>query len=185
MIKSPDLSATIWERISPFLKARWWFTRVTCKGNWYFRRWQKVRRFRTWFRGCWSVYLGNLVRVPGGPPILTVCGGCANMFPVCWVDLTPNNLVGGHFGPHYDGWYTKNSNERSMKTFMLWEIVVSSLKISRYLNSGFEGGATRFIDDSQNLHKDAEGRYCAEEVLLADLLLTLIRKMSFFLCRLY
>ena len=57
---------------------------------------------------------------------------------------------GGHFAPHFDGHYVKDSNERSLKTFML------------YLNSDFNGGSTNFINDKQKLYKDESGKYCAE-----------------------
>lgn len=48
---------------------------------------------------------------------------------------------GGHFAPHYDGFYAKNSHERSMKTFML------------YLNNEFQDGSTNFVDEKQQLFK--------------------------------
>lgn len=51
-------------------------------------------------------------------------------------------LPGGHFAPHYDGNFVKNSQVRSMKTFML------------YLNDKFEGGTTNFVDEKQELWKD-------------------------------
>ncbi|XP_053376226.1 uncharacterized protein LOC123532923 [Mercenaria mercenaria] len=58
----------------------------------------------------------------------------------------------GHFSPHFDGHYDASPSERSLKTFML------------YLNGGFSGGATNFVDESQTLYKDVEtGKYCAEE----------------------
>lgn len=60
-------------------------------------------------------------------------------------------LPKGHFAPHFDGFYVKNSTERSMKTFML------------YLNEGFSDGSTNFVDEQQQLYQDAEGKYCAEE----------------------
>jgi len=60
--------------------------------------------------------------------------------------------TGGHFAPHYDGNIVLSSQLRSMKTFML------------YLNGGFEGGTTNFVDENQRLYKDPEtGRYTAEE----------------------
>lgn len=43
-------------------------------------------------------------------------------------------LPGQKFAPHYDGNFVLNSGNRSFYTFMI------------YLNGGFEGGATRFID---------------------------------------
>ena len=44
--------------------------------------------------------------------------------------------------PHYDGHFRRNGKERSMKTFML------------YLNGGFEGGSTNFVDECQMLFRD-------------------------------
>ncbi|XP_064639568.1 uncharacterized protein LOC135495078 [Lineus longissimus] len=58
---------------------------------------------------------------------------------------------GGHFAPHFDGHFVKDSNERSMVTLML------------YLNGGFEGGPTNFVNEKQPLFKDEQGRYVAEE----------------------
>ncbi|XP_070180405.1 uncharacterized protein, partial [Littorina saxatilis] len=58
---------------------------------------------------------------------------------------------GGHFAPHFDGYFVRNSKERSLQTFML------------YLNEGFEGGSTNFVDESQTLFRDWDGKYCAEE----------------------
>jgi len=59
---------------------------------------------------------------------------------------------GGHFAPHYDGNFIRSPIERSMKTFML------------YLNGGFVGGATNFIDENQQLHKNPKtGIFQAEE----------------------
>jgi len=58
---------------------------------------------------------------------------------------------GGHFAPHFDGNFIRNSNERSMKTFML------------YLNGDFEGGTTNFVDEKQTLWKDEKGKYRAQE----------------------
>jgi len=40
---------------------------------------------------------------------------------------------GGHFSPHFDGYYAKSATDRSLYTFML------------YLNGGFDGGETNFI----------------------------------------
>jgi len=57
---------------------------------------------------------------------------------------------GGHFGPHFDGYFIRNSNQRSMKTFML------------YLNSDFEGGTTNFLANTQGLFKDESGIFCAQ-----------------------
>ena len=47
---------------------------------------------------------------------------------------------GGHFAPHFDGHFVKNSRERSMKTFML------------YLNGGFGGATTNFVNEDQQLY---------------------------------
>ncbi|XP_061173180.1 uncharacterized protein LOC133191693 [Saccostrea echinata] len=58
---------------------------------------------------------------------------------------------GGHFAPHFDGYYTKSPEERSLKTFMI------------YLNGDFNGGSTNFVDEAQTLHKDKNGKYCAEK----------------------
>jgi predicted 2-oxoglutarate/Fe(II)-dependent dioxygenase YbiX len=41
---------------------------------------------------------------------------------------------GQRFAPHYDGSFTRNERERSLLTFMV------------YLNDGFEGGETAFLD---------------------------------------
>lgn len=41
---------------------------------------------------------------------------------------------GQRFGPHYDGYFQRSENEQSMLTFMI------------YLNGGFEGGETRFLE---------------------------------------
>lgn len=59
--------------------------------------------------------------------------------------------IGGHFGPHRDGWFTKDSMERSLRTFML------------YLNDDFEGGTTDFIDDKQEFYKNEDGMIVAQE----------------------
>lgn len=58
---------------------------------------------------------------------------------------------GGHFAPHFDGFYSKSPGERSLKTFMI------------YLNGDFDGGSTNFVDETQTLHKDENGKYCAEK----------------------
>eukprot|EP00736_Rhodelphis_marinus_P009249 Rmarinus@m.27136 len=57
---------------------------------------------------------------------------------------------GGHFAPHFDGDYVRDSDERSLYTFML------------YLNHGFTGGTTNFISGDQQLKKDSQGRYTAD-----------------------
>jgi len=58
---------------------------------------------------------------------------------------------GGHFGPHFDGPYIRNSDERSLQTLNI------------YLNGDFEGGTTNFLSETQSLHSNVEGRFCAEE----------------------
>lgn len=59
---------------------------------------------------------------------------------------------GGHFAPHYDGHYLRTSKVRSMKTFMI------------YLNGGFEGGKTNWVDENQMLFQDQEtGIFRAED----------------------
>jgi len=58
---------------------------------------------------------------------------------------------GGHFGPHYDAHYYVDTNNRSMKTFMI------------YLNDEYEGGTTNFINDSQPLFRDQDGLFKAQE----------------------
>jgi len=57
--------------------------------------------------------------------------------------------AGGHFSPHYDGDYRLSSSDKSLQTVML------------YLNDGYRGGRTNFVDERQGLHKDGEGRLCA------------------------
>ncbi|XP_076096070.1 uncharacterized protein LOC143067021 [Mytilus galloprovincialis] len=71
--------------------------------------------------------------------------GLNNIFRLC------RYYPGGHFAPHYDGFYAKSSNERSLKTFML------------YLNNEFQDGCTQFVNENQTLYKDANGKYCAED----------------------
>ncbi|OWF40651.1 uncharacterized protein LOC110463519 [Mizuhopecten yessoensis] len=75
-----------------------------------------------------------------------------------WVPTRLNKLFrlcryhpGGHFAPHFDGFYEEDSKNRSMKTLMV------------YLNGDFTGGSTNFVDDSQTLHMDETGKYCAED----------------------
>jgi len=48
--------------------------------------------------------------------------------------------VGGHFSPHLDGGHVRSSTDRSLQTCML------------YLNDDFEGGRTRFFDESQEAY---------------------------------
>ena len=59
---------------------------------------------------------------------------------------------GGHFGPHFDGPFIKDTNNRSLKTLNI------------YLNGCFEGGTTNFVQEGQLLYKDeATGIYRAQE----------------------
>jgi len=58
---------------------------------------------------------------------------------------------GGHFGPHHDGPFVKNDNERSLKTLNI------------YLNGDFEGGTTNFLDERAPDHKDELGRFTADK----------------------
>ncbi|KAL8566114.1 hypothetical protein ACOMHN_051840 [Nucella lapillus] len=71
--------------------------------------------------------------------------GLNPMFRLC------KYFPGGHFAPHFDGFFVRSSQERSLQTFML------------YLNGDFDGGSTNFVDEKQRLHKDVDGKYCAEE----------------------
>jgi len=64
---------------------------------------------------------------------------------------------GGHFAPHFDGFFVRNFNERSMKTFMLY------LNGADEDETGFEGGTTNFVDDNQSLFKDDSGIFRAQE----------------------
>ena len=48
-------------------------------------------------------------------------------------------MPGGHFAPHFDGYFARSTQERSLQTFML------------YLNGNFEGGSTNFVDEKQTL----------------------------------
>lgn len=52
--------------------------------------------------------------------------------------------VNSHFGPHFDGPSVTNFNERTLQTIVI------------YLNEGFEGGATNFLDE-QNQALDPIG----------------------------
>jgi hypothetical protein len=67
----------------------------------------------------------------------------------CWrfCKYTP----GGHFGPHYDGPYIINDNERSLQTLNL------------YLNSDFNGGSTNFVNENQSRLPGNNGKYYADE----------------------
>lgn len=47
--------------------------------------------------------------------------------------------VGQRFAPHYDGSFTRDEHERSLLTFMI------------YLNDGFEGGETDFLELKQKI----------------------------------
>jgi predicted 2-oxoglutarate/Fe(II)-dependent dioxygenase YbiX len=44
---------------------------------------------------------------------------------------------GQYFAPHFDGAFVRNHHERSLLTFMI------------YLNEGFDGGGTAFLDDDR------------------------------------
>ena len=48
-------------------------------------------------------------------------------------------MPGGHFAPHFDGYFARSTQERSLQTIML------------YLNGDFEGGSTNFVDEKQTL----------------------------------
>jgi len=61
--------------------------------------------------------------------------GLNEMFRIC------EYTSGGHFAPHLDGGYVRSRTDASMHTFML------------YLNDSFEGGRTRFFDDSQAAYR--------------------------------
>jgi len=94
----------------------------------------------------------------GGDPHDVYVHGIAPLLKGDWHPHKLNPLFrlcryfpGGHFAPHFDGHLTMSSEVRSLKTFML------------YLNGDFEGGTTNFVDESQTLHMDEEGKYCAEE----------------------
>jgi len=52
---------------------------------------------------------------------------------------------GGKFGAHYDGSYVEDEEERSLLTFMI------------YLNVGYKGGHTNFLDDSTVVLSMAKG----------------------------
>ncbi|KAH3845835.1 uncharacterized protein LOC127873132 isoform X1 [Dreissena polymorpha] len=94
-----------------------------------------------------------------GDPHIQHIHGSPMLMKGTWTPVCLNNifrlcryLPGGHFAPHFDGHFDRSANERSLKTFMV------------YLNGGFEGGATNFVDDRQQLYKDeSTGKYCAEE----------------------
>jgi len=58
---------------------------------------------------------------------------------------------GGHFGPHHDGPFIANENERSLKTLNI------------YLNGEFEGGHTNFLDEKSPDNKDEQGRFVAKD----------------------
>jgi len=68
---------------------------------------------------------------------------------VCWrfCKYTP----GGHFGPHYDGPYIVNDNERSLQTLNL------------YLNGDFSGGSTNFVKESQSMLPGTNGKFYADQ----------------------
>jgi hypothetical protein len=68
----------------------------------------------------------------------------------CW--RMSKYVPGGHFGPHFDGPYIKDENNRSLKTLNI------------YLNGDFEGGTTNFIKEDQMLYKnEATGIHEAEK----------------------
>jgi hypothetical protein len=68
----------------------------------------------------------------------------------CW--RLSKYVPGGHFGPHFDGPYIKDANNRSLKTLNI------------YLNGDFEGGTTNLIREDQMLYKNEEtGIYQAPE----------------------
>ena len=48
-------------------------------------------------------------------------------------------MPGGHFAPHFDGYFARSTQERSLQTFML------------YLNGDFQGGSTNFVNEKQTL----------------------------------
>lgn len=50
----------------------------------------------------------------------------------------------GHFGPHLDGDFVRDNDDRSFYTFML------------YLNEGFEGGETNFLKADTPLQRDPD-----------------------------
>eukprot|EP01130_Rhizamoeba_saxonica_P002678 TRINITY_DN1243_c0_g1_i1.p1 TRINITY_DN1243_c0_g1~~TRINITY_DN1243_c0_g1_i1.p1 ORF type:complete len:238 (-),score=38.78 TRINITY_DN1243_c0_g1_i1:17-730(-) len=66
----------------------------------------------------------------------------------CWRICKYNS--GGHFGPHYDGYFSRGNNDRSMYTFML------------YLNDEYDGGTTNFLNDDQPLNQSENGLFEAQ-----------------------
>lgn len=94
----------------------------------------------------------------GDDPHLQHVHGANFLLKGKWCPLGLNDVFrfckyppGGHFAPHFDGHLAKSTTVRSMKTLMI------------YLNGDFEGATTNFVDETQHLYQDSEGRYCAEE----------------------
>ncbi|KAK6181570.1 hypothetical protein SNE40_009397 [Patella caerulea] len=101
-------------------------------------------------------YLGD-IRIDGDPTQQHI-HGITTVLQGLWKPCGLNNVFrlcryfpGGHFAPHYDGFFGRSSSERSLQTLML------------YLNGGFSGGCTNFVDEAQELHKGEDGKYCAED----------------------
>jgi hypothetical protein len=68
----------------------------------------------------------------------------------CW--RMTKYIPEGHFGPHFDGPFIKDANNRSLKTLNI------------YLNGDFEGGTTNLVKENQMLYKDkTTGIYKAQE----------------------
>jgi len=57
----------------------------------------------------------------------------------CW--RLSRYYPGGHFGPHFDGPFVADNNNRSLKTLNI------------YLNGDFEGGTTNLVNEGQMLWK--------------------------------
>jgi hypothetical protein len=84
----------------------------------------------------------------------------ATLVKVTRVHLQSTDFSCEIVAPHYDGNFVRSTSERSMKTFML------------YLNGGFGGGSTNFIDEKQQLTKDpVTGIFKADE---ANILLKVV-----------
>eukprot|EP00966_Prymnesium_polylepis_P210135 4866646-Prymnesium_polylepis.1 len=64
--------------------------------------------------------------------------GLNELFRICKYD------PGGHFAPHLDGGHVRSGTDCSMQTVML------------YLNEEYEGGHTRFFDDSQAAYREPD-----------------------------
>ncbi|XP_048737946.2 uncharacterized protein LOC125652647 [Ostrea edulis] len=121
VIESDDLADILWRRIQPFLSSEFNVPEESSLKDLHI---QGVPHL-LW--GKWQ-------------PV-----GLNKLFRLC------RYYAGGHFAPHFDGYYTKSPQERSLKTFMI------------YLNGDFDGGSTNFVDEAQTLHKDENGKYCAEK----------------------